>query len=223
MSGLAMIDFDGTLCSTHAAVRHVIGLTFTSLGREPAPLDEIESAIASGVVVSEVFNRLLGRPAGDAEGAAFAWRYREIYNGGEGLARTQIFPGVREGLRALAASGWRCFLVSNKGIAALRQALAHFDIEQHFERLIGDTPGQRRKPDPGLFRDAILPHFAACGPARSFVLGDTATDLAFARNIGARAYWAEYGFGDRAACLTLAPDARLARFDEISAVAGHAA
>lgn len=213
-----MIDFDGTLCSTHAAVRHVVGLTFTSFGREPAPLDEIESAIASGIVVSEVFNRLLGRPAGDAEGAAWGERYREIYNGGEGLARTQLFPGVREGLQALAASSWRCFLVSNKGVAALRQALAHFELDRHFEQLIGDAPGQRRKPDPGLFREAILPHFAAGGPARSFVLGDTATDLAFARNIGARAYWAEYGFGERGACLALVPDARLARFDEIAAI-----
>lgn len=219
MSKLAMIDFDGTLCSTHAAVRHVIALTFASFDREAAPVAAVESAIGSGAVIAEVFTRLLDLPAGDRDGERWAQRYREIYNSGEGLALTQLFPGVTEGLQALSSSGWRCVLVSNKGVAALRQALGHFDLDRHFELVIGDAPGQRRKPDPDLFREAILPHFAAKGPSRSFVLGDTPTDLRFAREIGAQAYWAEYGFGDRADCLALAPDARLARFDEVCAFA----
>lgn len=219
MTRLAMIDFDGTLCSTHAAVRHVIASTFASFDREPAPVAAVDAAIGSGVVVSEAFNRLLGLPAGDREGEVWAQRYREIYNGGAGLALTQLFPGVPEGLARLVSAGWRCILVSNKGIRALRQALAHFELERHFELVVGDAPGQRRKPDPGLFREAILPRFAAEGPSRSFVLGDTPADLLFAREIGAQAYWAAYGFGDRADCLALAPDACLARFDEVCVIA----
>lgn len=221
MTKLAIIDFDGTICSTHAAVCHVIVRTFASFGREPAPMEEIEAAIGSGIVVTKVFARLLGLPGDTAEAELWAARYREIYNGGEGLARTELFPGVREGLAALTGDGWRCFLVSNKNVPALRQALAHFDLARHFEQVIGDEPGKPRKPDPAPFDEAVRPHFGAGGPTQSFVLGDTATDLLFARNIGAKAYWAEYGFGDSAHCLALVPDARLSRFDEIGALAGR--
>lgn len=212
---LALIDFDGTLCSTHNAVCHVIDLTFASFDREKAPATDVDAAIRSGIVVSEVFNLLLGHQPSDTLGQSWAARYREIYNSGEGLARTKLFAGVVEGLDALAATGWRCCVVSNKGVAALRTALAHFSLDSRFELVIGDEPGQRRKPDPELYAETVLPRLAGARPERCLMIGDTATDLRFARAIGAEACWAEYGFGDREECLALRPDIGLSRFDDI--------
>ncbi len=215
---LALIDFDGTLCDTHDAVLHVIALTFRSFGREPAPADAVDAAIRSGVVVSELFNRLLGHEPGAAPGQQWALRYREIYDSGEGLARTALFPGVREGLDALLAAGWRCGVVSNKGVVALHAALARFGIEDRFAFVVGNAAGLRRKPDPELYRETVLP-LAGAAPRRCLMIGDTATDLAFARAIGAEGCWAEYGFGDREQCLALRPEHRLLRFDAVAALA----
>lgn len=220
MTRLALIDFDGTLCSTHDAVHHVIDLTFASFGRETAPAIAVDAAIRSGVVVSEVFNLLLGQHPSEVLGQSWAARYREIYNSGEGLARTELFAGVVEGLDALAAAGWRCCVVSNKGVAALHAALTYFALDSRFELVIGDAPGQRRKPDPGLYAETVLPQLAGARPDRCLMIGDTATDLRFARAIGAEACWAEYGFGDREECLALRPDIGLRRFDDIATLLG---
>lgn len=216
MTKLAIIDFDGTLCSTHAAVRHVIGLTFDAFGRARPEAATIETAISSGVVVSEVFAQLLGEPPAHPIGQEWAERYREIYNSGEGLARTDLYPGVERGLQALTQAGWRCVVVSNKGIVALRHALSHFGMAGYFDLVVGDEPGLPRKPDPGTFRELIVPRFALGETSRVVMLGDTATDMLYAHNIGAYACWARYGFGDAESCLALKPDFILDSFDQIA-------
>src|SRR5690606_12750729 len=73
---LAIIDFDGTICSTHDAVRHVIDLTFASFDRPAPDAAEVESAIGSGAVASDLFGGLLGLEPDDPERAAWAGRYR---------------------------------------------------------------------------------------------------------------------------------------------------
>lgn len=57
-----------------------------------------------------------------------------------------------------------------------------------------------KKPDPEVFSKRIAPLFPTATPANCIGIGDTATDLEFARNIGASACFAAYGFGDRASC-----------------------
>lgn len=214
MFKLAIIDFDGTICSTHGAVRHVIDLTFAAHDRPAPEAAAVDAAIGSGAVVSEVFGGLLGLEPGDPQREAWASRYREIYNDGEGLARTELFPGVREGLEGLAAAGCRSIVLSNKGHAALGQALAHFGIDGHFEMVIGDAPGFIRKPRPESYRDVIAPRFADIRPDQTFMFGDTATDIRYARNIGVAAFWARYGFGDAEACRALKPERTLDAFNE---------
>ena len=41
-------------------------------------------------------------------------------------------------------------------------------------------------------------------------VGDTATDIQFAKNIGAASCWATYGYGDAGRCHTLQPTYRIA-------------
>lgn len=216
MYKLAIIDFDGTLCSTHEAARHVIGLTFSDHGQPVPPADAIDRLISSGVVVEEVFATLLGLPSGHQQCLDWGVRYREIYNSGEGLARSVLFPGVREGLQKLDAAGCRKIVLSNKGIVALEQALVHFGLHDQFEMILGDRPGFVRKPEPGSYSDVVAPRFPAITPAQTLMVGDTVTDIRFARNIGAAVAWARYGFGDREACQALAPDLTLDSFAEVA-------
>ena len=42
------------------------------------------------------------------------------------------------------------------------------------------------------------------------MLGDTETDIRFARNIGVPAFWARYGFGNAETCEALKPERTLA-------------
>lgn len=80
--------------------------------------------------------------------------------------------------------------------------------------IVGDkTPGATRKPDVGSFTDVLVPKMRGAGlveevvdASEVLVVGDTVADIQFARNIGAKACWARYGYGERVECEELRPD-----------------
>jgi phosphoglycolate phosphatase len=104
-------------------------------------------------------------------------------------------------------------IVSNKGVAAVATALENNSLAGYVPDylIIGDsTPGATRKPHSGSFTDILVPALAArrvrVDPSKVLVVGDTVADIKFAANIGARACWCRYGYGEKDECAKLAPD-----------------
>ncbi|QLE53847.1 hypothetical protein FD724_39110 (plasmid) [Nostoc sp. C057] len=62
------------------------------------------------------------------------------------------------------------------------------------------------KLNPRSFEDRIKPLFSALLPESYLVLGDTATDIYYARSIGAQVGWVTFGYGDPDVCQSLNPD-----------------
>jgi phosphoglycolate phosphatase len=109
-------------------------------------------------------------------------------------------------------------LVSNKGTRGLTQLVAQLDLGHRFDLVLAADTVSRRKPDPGLFAAHVAPAFPGVAPGRVLVVGDTDIDLRFAGNIGARACWARYGYGDAAACAALAPAYAIDAVDDLRRV-----
>lgn len=111
-----------------------------------------------------------------------------------------------------------CAIVSNKGIAAVRDVLKRHELSSLIELVVGDGEpvGCPRKPDPGSWNLVVKPFFEQGTPLRAglrglqggevLVVGDTEADIMYARNIGARSMWCSYGYGTREKCLALEPD-----------------
>ena len=124
-------------------------------------------------------------------------------------ARVQVFPGAADALRLLKAKGYKLIIVTNQsGIA--RGFFSENDyhaVEREFlhqlgEGLIDDTyycadlPGTnslRRKPAPGMILEAQRDH--RLDLARSYVIGDKASDIECGRNAGVKAILVQTGYG----------------------------
>jgi D-glycero-D-manno-heptose 1,7-bisphosphate phosphatase len=123
--------------------------------------------------------------------------------------RVEVFPGAADAMRQLKAKGYKLIIVTNQsGIA--RGYFSEEDyraVEREFlhqlgEGLIDDTyycpdlPGTnsaRRKPAPGMVLEAQRDHHLDL--ARSYVVGDKASDVECGRNAGVKTILVQTGSG----------------------------
>lgn len=121
----------------------------------------------------------------------------------------RLFDGVREGLAALKARGFRTVIVTNQsGIARGRFTLADYHaVHARFLELLGpglidatyfcaehpDQASDRRKPGPGMLLEAARDHDLDL--ARSWMIGDRASDLEAGQRAGVPAILVRTGEG----------------------------
>jgi len=204
---LLLFDYDGTLCNSEAAILFSLRRVFAHY-RMPVPSEaELARVVGLGLPSPDSLQALHPALAGD-ELAEWLLTYRGIYSN-EGEALVQPFDGARDVLAAAQAQGVAVAVVSNKGAATLEESLSRLGLRAYVQLLVGDGsyPDQQLplKPSPVLYEQVIRPHFAPILPAATLMLGDTTTDLLFARNCGLDACWARYGFGDADGCRALQP------------------
>jgi phosphoglycolate phosphatase len=154
---------------------------------------------------------------GDVAGIASVYRDLHVSTAAPGAT---LFPRAEAFLAVARASGCSLALVSQKSRRGLAQLLSQFSIERFFELVLGADDVSVRKPDPALFTRDIRSRFPDVDVQRVLVVGDTPTDLQFARNIGACSCWAEYGYGDVEQCLALMPTYRISAIADLSRVCG---
>ncbi len=108
---------------------------------------------------------------------------------------TRPFPGVEQGLRDLAAAGWRLAVCTNKPETAARNLLAALRLDHHFASVGGGDSFPTRKPDPGH----LLATLAAAGGdvSRAVMAGDHHNDVAAAQGAGVPSIFAAWGYGPR--------------------------
>lgn len=123
--------------------------------------------------------------------------------------RVEVFPGAAGALRQLKAQGYKLIVVTNQsGIA--RGYFSEEDyraVEREFLHQLGedlidatyycaDLPGTnsaRRKPAPGMVLEAQRDHHLDL--ARSYVIGDKASDIECGRSAGVKTILVQTGYG----------------------------
>ena len=91
-------------------------------------------------------------------------------------------------------------IVSNKGPDAIRHSLRQLGMDGLVQHIFGDDGHLPKKPDPALYTGAIQAAFPDARAESTLMVGDTASDLRFAKNAGLRACWAAYGYGGAEEC-----------------------
>lgn len=210
---LLIIDFDGTLVSTRPAITYCMRLLFDRVGC-PCPTDD-EISATIGLPLEEAFIKLAGNAARRNTGSWVAL-YRELHEM-HADEQCHAFEGVRETLEKLSAAGAQVAVVSNKGAAAVQRALRRLELSDYVAGTFAERPGMPTKPDAALYRNVIL-SFPNTSVANTIVVGDTVSDLLFARNAGTASCWAAYGYGKHAECIELRPTHTIGSFPELYAV-----
>ncbi|RAK98552.1 NAD(P)-binding protein [Aspergillus ibericus CBS 121593] len=215
---LVIFDFDGTIFDTYEAIQHSIQLTFQQLlPAHPVPQPrDIRPLVSTGAPPGDTFRSLHPDPLAFDE-AAWVTTYRELY-AIHGQSRTRPYPAARQVLEALHARKVPIAIISNKSVVAVKAALEKTDLLQYFpdSLILGHgLAGVQRKPDPSSFTEVLWPNLQTLGTeggvdaGRVLMVGDTLTDIHYAKNIGAQSCWCRCAPGGGGKGVTATPLAAL--------------
>lgn len=208
----AIVDLDGTLVDTSGDFDAALNLTHAELGLPPIGRDAIVRMVGKGS--GHLVRSALLHVGGDAAlyDRAMA-RYQANYAVVNGQ-HSQVYPGAKEGLRALAESGVRLVCLTNKPTAFAKALLEAKGLSNLFEGVWGGDLFERNKPDP-------LPIVKTCevlgtAPRSTLVIGDSSNDARAARAAGCPVVLVTYGYNHGEPVRSVDADAFV---DSIEAVA----
>lgn len=213
-----IFDYDGTLFDSRPAIIHCIRRAFAAAAR-PVPADAaILATVERGLALQDTFVILDPALGGDASALDERIKcYRDFYLA-EGTPLLKPFAGVGAVLRRLHAGGVRCLVISNKGVAAIHRSLEASGLAALIDLVLADAPGMPHKPDPALVTNHVLPAYPDLQIADILMVGDTETDILFAKASGMRCCWVSYGYGEAEHCRALAPEYEIAGIEELPAL-----
>jgi phosphoglycolate phosphatase len=213
-----VFDYDGTLFDTRPAIFHCIQRAFAKCGRPIPAFEAIAGTVRTGLPLQEtLFDLDKNLRAEQTALNEIVRTYRKIYLD-EGAPRAKPFVGVRDALQDIHAIGAKSVVVSNKGIAAIRQSLDQNQLSFFVDVIFGDEPGLPKKPDPAIVLDHILPRYARLRREQTLVVGDTKIDILLARRTGIPCCWASYGYGETERCRALKPEYEISSIEQLPAL-----
>ena len=217
----ALFDLDGTLMDT----AHDIALALQRALAErrlPAPdTDAVRTMIGKGApTLVRRASAALGLGLDDAAQGevldGFFRHYGRLQETGE--TRAQPYPGVREGLRALHASGLPMGVVTNKQHRFAVTLLRMRGLDDLFGIVVGGDSCERRKPDPQPLQWAAsqlgVPDSAA------LMVGDSLNDVSAALAAGMAVVCVPYGYNEGQDVRQLPAHAFVETLDELPRLLG---
>lgn len=190
-----LIDFDAFWISIS---EKAIGALLKALHREDIPMEEIlfalgvrdgetdvDSVLCKGTYeqMGEIVHGVLARHGCEISREDAIRMVLDLYtaNMGEGAVRPTC-PGLADALKALKAQGKRLAVVTTDNDVMTRRCLQELGIEDLFERIYADDGKTPMKPDPYCAEDFC--RRLGISKERLLMVGDTMTDVHFARNAG---------------------------------------
>jgi phosphoglycolate phosphatase len=215
---LVVFDYDGTLFDTRPAIVHCLQRAFEDCGRAVPAREAVAGAVGAGLPLQDTLLLLNPRLRHDRIALEeLVVTYRRLYRD-EAAPLLRPFPGAMDTLRQLHEGGVKCAVVSNKGIDAVRRSLDESGLSAFIDLVLAEQPGVPNKPDPAVVSQLILPHFPQLPRTQMLIVGDTETDILFARRASLACCWASYGYGDAQRCRTLAPVYEIGSITELLAL-----
>ncbi|HSH44016.1 MAG TPA: phosphoglycolate phosphatase [Arenicellales bacterium] len=202
-----LFDLDGTLVDTGPDIAAAVNRMLVDLGRAPEPLQRILEWVGDGSP-HLVQRALVGGaerqpPAAETEHALAL--FLDHYRAGI-CDRSEPYPGARQVLERLRASGVRVGIVTNKPEQLSRRLLDALGLVRIFDVIVGGDTLAMKKPDPEPIRHAC--RVLGLGPEQVVYVGDSMIDCRAAQAAGVAMVAVSYGY-NRGADLTKAPCAAI--------------
>ena len=217
---LVSFDLDGTLVDTAAEIAEAANRALRAHGIGPRSDAEVTGLIGAGT--RELMLRLLARcfleqPAliervcADDVLASFDEHYAATTG-----SSAVPYRGCRETLSRLQSAGVRLACVTNKELRHARRVLQLTRLDGYFDLLIGGDSLPEKKPHASVLRHVASVLRVTVN--RVAHVGDSAIDVAAARNAGVAAWAVTYGYNGGVPISEAKPD-RL--FQTLPQVAEH--
>lgn len=208
-----ILDLDGTLVDTLGDFVAVLNRVLNELGLPEVRRAFVERTVGQGSehLIRSTLDHVGADPAQlyEPAWALYQAHYREL-NG----QFSEVYPGVREGLARLRASGRPMACLTNKPAAFARELLARKALSGFFDFVFGGDDFERKKPDP-------LPLLKTCealgtAPAETWMIGDSSNDARAAAAAGCPVLLLSYGYNHGEPITALPALQHLDRLDQIS-------
>lgn len=187
-----IFDFDGTLVDTSYELTALMASVLRDYGKEPASREEVMRALGDGPrKLMEWILKLRAIDPSELDTALDLYLTR--YEKSSPKVR-DIYPGIMETLSTLRARGVKCAINTNKPEdIAIRVAGELFP--GLFDLVVGDRADKKRKPSGDGVREIL--RALEIRPEDAFYIGDTAVDIATARDANVPVIAASWGFRTR--------------------------
>ncbi|HCK80738.1 MAG TPA: phosphoglycolate phosphatase [Candidatus Competibacter sp.] len=216
-----LFDLDGTLVDSVPDLAAAVNIMRDQLGLPAREESQVRDWVGNGVD-NLIHRALTDEMAGRADPALFA-RAKPLYKAAyaEHLStRSALYPGVREGLAQLHATGFPMACVTNKPVEFARPLLGHLGIGHLFSAVVGGECVAHPKPAP----DALLLCASRLGAPinRSLMVGDSLNDVGAARHAGCPVVCVPYGYNHGRDIREARPDAVIDSIADLPRLLGGA-
>ena len=209
---LLVFDLDGCLVDSLPVSHRSANLVRALLGK--VSVDEVTIADCMGGTTRAFVRRVLAArstPVPEIEMPGLLRVYGSLY---ERVAARMVspYPDVTEVLRALLADGRSIAVCTNKAERLARLTLAYAGLSRFFEHdaIIGYDTLQVSKPHPLPLR-RLMERFKTAAEL-TWMIGDSASDIAVAHAASCTAVFCTYGYGSAG---EHRPDATIARATDL--------
>jgi phosphoglycolate phosphatase len=219
---MILIDVDGTLVDSVPDLAYCVDEMMLRMGRTAYGESEVRNWVGNGVE-RLVRRALIGQLDGEPPEQDFQRAYPiflELYAENTSK-RSMLYPGVREGLDYLKASGYPLGCVTNKAGPFTEPLLRELGVRDDFGLVVaGDTLPQK-KPDPAPLLHAA--RYFGVEPAAALMVGDSVSDVKAARAAGFGIVCMSYGYNHGRDIREAQPDAVIDAMIEIQGLLEEAA
>ncbi len=187
-----IFDLDGTLIDSKLDLALAVNAARAQMQLPPLDHDAVFSFVGQGAPT--LIRKSLGE-LGTDENVERALAYFLSYYRQHMLDNTVTYPGVREGLAALAGNGRHAQMavLTNKPVRISRDILRGLGLADYFQYVYGGNSFETKKPHPqGV--EVLLRDYGA-SPREAMMVGDSEIDVQTARNSGVWACGVTYGLG----------------------------
>lgn len=209
------IDLDGTLIDTAGDIAAAANAMLREIGRPALADPQIKSFVGKGLrhLVSSCLDATVGHAlqthsvtVDDATQIASCHYAQRL------TATSRPFPHVIEGLTAMQSLGLKLACVTNKPERFTLPLLARTGLSPYFAAIVSGDSTAYQKPSPEPLYWAADQLYVA--RAAMVVIGDSANDVAAARNAGMAAWVVPYGYREGMTVDALGADAIVADLRE---------
>lgn len=187
-----IFDIDGTLVDSNALHVEAWDRVFREAGYRFAR-EELQAHLGKG---GDNYVPALLPQAGEEEAKRISQAHRTLFTS-EYIDRVRPFPGARDLLLKVRASGRKAVLASSASREELEHHLRSLDAAGIVAGCTSKDDVEHSKPCPDIFEAALEAAGARAGEA--VVVGDTPYDMEAARRVGVEAVAVRSGgFSDRA-------------------------
>ena len=216
---MVLIDLDGTLVDSVPDLAYCADAMMQQLDLPTRGEARVREWVGNGVerlVKRALINQLDGEP----DEALFARAlpiFMALYAENTSK-RSNLYPGVREGLDYLQGAGYKLGCVTNKAAAFTEPLLKDMGIRHYFLTVVSGDTVAKKKPDP-------MPLLHAAGllgvePRHALMVGDSMSDVKAARAAGFQIVCLTYGYNHGIDIRESHPDAVIDSMAELKGLLG---